>query len=66
MRFCCKSPAGLRNRVDPNKMEEADYQVSKGSHHAGSVSGPDPGGVYVEGDVAHIVQPVLNAPVIAV
>lgn len=41
VRFCGESTTGLRNRLYPSKIKEADYQVSKGSHNAGSVSGPD-------------------------
>ncbi len=33
-----------------------------GGHDAGTGAGADPGGVLGEGDVADVVQPVLDAP----
>ena len=66
MRFCGKLTKGFGNRVNPDKVEEANNQISKRRHDAGSISGPDSRSVLLKGDVSDIVQPVLNAPVIAI
>lgn len=65
-RFGGELAKGLGNRVNPGKMKEADNKISKRSHHSGSVSCSDARGVLLEGEVSDVVQPVLNAPVIAV
>ena len=47
-------------------MKEADDQISKRGHVAGSIPGSDPRGVLLEGYISDIMQPVFNAPVVAV
>ena len=42
IRFCSKLTKSLRNRVNPGKAQEADDQISKRSHDAGSIAGPNP------------------------
>jgi hypothetical protein len=43
---------GLGDVVDADQAQNADGEVAKGGHHAGSVPGASLGTVFVEGDVA--------------
>ena len=47
-------------------MQDADDQVAKRSHNAGSISGSDPGTVLFESDITDIMEPVFDPPVVAV
>lgn len=44
---------------------QANDQIAQGGQILGSVAGPDGGTVFAEGDVAHVVQVVFDAPVTA-
>jgi hypothetical protein len=47
----------------PGAAQHADGQVAQGRHDLRGGPGADPGGVLGEGDVPHVVQPVLDSPV---
>ena len=57
--------AGCGNVVGAGLSVQADREVSQHGHDGRSVTGPDLGEVFGEGDVADPVQPVLDAPVCA-
>jgi len=44
----------------PGQPQDGDCQVAQAGHHAGAVGGADLGAVFVVGDVADPVQPVLD------
>jgi hypothetical protein len=46
-------------------VERADDEVAQAGHDVGAVAGADLAGVFAEGDVADVVQAVLDAPVAA-
>src|SRR5687768_13656745 len=42
--------------------EESQHRVAEGGHHAGCRPSPNAAGVLTEGDIAHVVPLVLDAP----
>jgi hypothetical protein len=55
---------GFGDVVEPGRVEQADRDVAQGGHDLGRVAGADLGAVLVVGHVAHVVQPVLDIPVL--
>lgn len=45
--------------------DQADGEVAQGGHDPGQVSGADLGSVFIEGDIADVVDPVFDVPVAA-
>lgn len=59
---------GTRRAGDVGGAEQAqqgDGEVAQGRHDGGSAVGANSGAVLVEGDIAHVVGAVLDAPVAA-
>lgn len=45
--------------------EEGEHEVACGGHDLGGGAGPDGGPIFVEGDIADVVQAILDAPMAA-
>lgn len=45
--------------------ENREDQVAAGRHDLRSGTGADGGAIFIEGDIPHVMEPVLNAPMAA-
>ena len=58
-------PQGGLDHLGTGEAYQADGKVSKSGEHLGAVERPDLGAIFVESDVAHPVQSILDRPVTA-
>lgn len=53
----------LGDQAEAETSRDGDGGIAQDHHHAGTVLGTDLGSVFIEGDVADVVQAVFDAPV---
>lgn len=56
-------PEGFGNVCPSGVTQEADGEISEGSHDAGSISGSNLGAIFIKGDIPDIIQAILDRPV---
>ena len=65
MRSGGKVPVRLGHELEGTATHDGDGGVGEGGEIAWEVAGPRPAAIFVVGEVAHVVEPVLDLPVLA-